>query len=206
MELSVTKLNLVSRGAGSYIYTYGQKGQTVVLKMVACNSKESKHLLNEHTILKKLHHPNVITPFKFKRNVVMQGLKGEAQERNLEGLGDTAVAGVELYDILVLEHAEKGSLMQVVREKRLSLPQIRQLFHQVCEAVEYLHCNYIVHRDIKLENVFVSVENNKLACKLGDFGFSTSCYSSEGLVLFNSFKGTKRGYMAPEIHEVLQDS
>lgn len=68
-----------------------------------------------------------------------------------------------------------------------------------------MHCNYIVHRDIKLENIFVSAQSGKLVCKLGDFGFATSCHSPEGLILYNSYKGTKRGYMAPEIHEALQD-
>lgn len=45
-----------------------------------------------------------------------------------------------------------------------------------------------------------------MVCKLGDFGFATPCNSEEGLILFNSYKGTKRGYMAPEIHQTLKDS
>lgn len=79
----------------------------------------------------------------------------------------------------MLEHAERGSLMQIVKENRLSVPQVRTLFYQLCQAVDYLHCNYIVHRDLKLENVFVAVDDDRLTCKLGDFGFAAACKSSD---------------------------
>lgn len=177
----------------------------MVLKLVKCGTKESKHLLNEYTILKKLHHEHIITPFKFKRNISTEGLNGEPKAQSEE---TTDMVGSEnsrtennscgeISDILVLEHAEKGSLMKVMKERRFKAEEVRMLFGQICEAVEYLHCNYIVHRDLKLENVFVCVEDSKLVCKLGDFGFASSCSSPEGFILFNSFKGTKRGYMAP---------
>lgn len=38
--------------------------------------------------------------------------------------------------------------------------------------------------------------------KLADFGFATSVKGSH---LSTSFKGTKRGYMAPEIHNLLSN-
>lgn len=52
MELNAAKLTLLSKGADTNIYAYGEPDSAVVLKVAKCNTKESKHLLNEYTILK----------------------------------------------------------------------------------------------------------------------------------------------------------
>lgn len=39
--------------------------------------------------------------------------------------------------------------------------------------------------------------------KIADFGFASECAVNGEDVRFKSFKGTRRGYMAPEVHEVL---
>ena len=41
--------------------------------------------------------------------------------------------------------------------------------HQLIEGLEYLHGKGIVHRDMKLGNVFL---NSKMQVKIGDFGLS----------------------------------
>lgn len=108
---------------------------------------------------------------------------------------------------MVLEHAQYGSFLDLVKKVRLQIRQTRELFIQVAEALEFLHCKYIVHRDLKLDNVFISSNDGILEVKLGDFGFASSCYNPDksSLIQFNSFKGTKRGYMAPEIHQILDN-
>ena len=40
---------------------------------------------------------------------------------------------------------------------------------QIISALDYLHLNRILHRDIKLGNVFI---NEKMELKIGDFGLS----------------------------------
>lgn len=52
------------------------------------------------------------------------------------------------------------------------LPQapIIDMVHQICDGLEYLHQNGFMHRDIKLNNILVFVEEGKLVYKLADFG------------------------------------
>jgi len=52
-----------------------------------------------------------------------------------------------------------------------------------------MHLKGISHRDIKLENIFIS---KSLAPKLGDFGFATK------KIVCNKVKGTV-GYFTPEM-------
>lgn len=71
------------------------------------------------------------------------------------------------------------------------------------QALSHLHGNSIVHRDIKLDNILIIQHDQGVTAKLADFGFATVL--SEGQRL-SSFKGTRRGFMAPEIHACREDS
>jgi polo-like kinase 1 len=41
---------------------------------------------------------------------------------------------------------------------------------QIINALKYLHAHRIIHRDLKLGNLFL---NDKMEVKLGDFGLAT---------------------------------
>ena len=73
---------------------------------------------------------------------------------------------------------------------RLSL--LKKIFKQIFSAMNYLHKNHIAHRDIKLENILLTKEEE---IKIIDFGFGM--YNPEER-LQNFFCGTPN-YMAPEI-------
>lgn len=52
---------------------------------------------------------------------------------------------------------------------------IKNFLYDTCSALEYLYNSGIIHRDIKLQNILVTrEENNKVSFKLCDFGFA--CY------------------------------
>jgi aurora kinase len=68
---------------------------------------------------------------------------------------------------VVMEYAPYGDFFELRRifsEKMTSI-----YIHQLLGALQYLHCLNIIHRDVKMENIFLG-ENNTL--KLGDFGFA----------------------------------
>ena len=55
------------------------------------------------------------------------------------------------------------------RRKALSEPEARYYTKQIVEGCCYLHENNIIHRDLKLGNLFL---NDEMEVKIGDFGLA----------------------------------
>lgn len=56
------------------------------------------------------------------------------------------------------------------RRKAITEPETRYFVRQVILACQYLHTNKIIHRDLKLGNLFI---NDEMEIKIGDFGLAT---------------------------------
>jgi len=58
--------------------------------------------------------------------------------------------------LLAMQYCPGGDLFELASQQRdlLTPPVIQRIFSELVEAVDYLHSNYIVHRDIKLESTF----------------------------------------------------
>ena len=83
-----------------------------------------------------------------------------------------------------------------IKEHTMTVRDVIKLGIDMCQALEVCQKYNIIHRDIKLENIFVS---NIGDFKLGDFGIARQLEkTSSGL----SKKGTST-YMAPEIYKGL---
>mgnify|MGYP001947258546 CR=1 FL=1 len=75
--------------------------------------------------------------------------------------------------------------------------------HQVLLAIAYIHESGLVHRDLKLENVMVQLEQDEdgschMICKLTDFGFACVLDDPQSQRSLNLTLGTPL-YMAPEV-------
>jgi polo-like kinase 1 len=68
------------------------------------------------------------------------------------------------------------------RRKAITEPEARYFLRQIVDACIYLHSRNIIHRDLKLSNVFI---NDKMDIKVGDFGLATKI----------EFNGQKKKYV-----------
>ncbi|XP_011877733.1 PREDICTED: serine/threonine-protein kinase PLK1 [Vollenhovia emeryi] len=72
---------------------------------------------------------------------------------------------------IILELCRKRSMMELhKRRKALSECETRYFMKQILDGVFYLHQHKIIHRDLKLGNLFL---NDDLQVKIGDFGLAT---------------------------------
>lgn len=108
------------------------------------------------------------------------------------------------YSLLAQEYADHGSLIEFMRKRSLSFAERRLVCWEIAEGLQYLHSNSIVHRDIKLDNILITDHEKGVTAKIADFGFATQLENPDQLV--GSYKGTRRGYMAPEIHSARTNS
>lgn len=108
-----------------------QDKQTVAIKFLLLeelakdNDRERiiARFKREGEILKKLDHPNIIKGYEY----------GEADREYF----------------FVMEHVEGETLEDRLKKNPLDLRTFRTMGLQLCDAVEYLHKNQIIHRDIK---------------------------------------------------------
>ncbi|XJO75472.1 hypothetical protein BDV3_006150 [Batrachochytrium dendrobatidis] len=77
---------------------------------------------------------------------------------------------------------------------RIPEESAKGIFFQVVQAIRYLHCKGVVHRDIKDENIVI---DGSFHVKIIDFG-SAAVESSDPNFLFDRFQGTIQ-YASPEI-------
>ncbi|CCG22809.1 Cdc5 polo-like kinase [Candida orthopsilosis Co 90-125] len=162
-------------GEGGFARCFQMKdasGQIYAAKTVAKasikNEKTKTKLLSEIKIHKSLKHPNIV-------NFV-----------------DCFEDDVNVY--ILLEICPNQSLMELLKNrKRVSEPEVRLFMVQVVGAIKYLHSRRVIHRDLKLGNIFFDPEMN---LKIGDFGLASVLPSTD------SKKYTVCGtpnYIAPEV-------
>ena len=56
------------------------------------------------------------------------------------------------------------------RRRAVTEPEARYFVYQIVSACEHLHSHRIIHRDLKLGNLFL---NDEMDIKIGDFGLAT---------------------------------
>jgi len=144
----------------------------VVLKTFPLQTDINKTYFREKNALLSLNHPNIIQLYE------------AVDLANFDHVG-------QKISYLALEYASYGDLLEII-SKTGHLPEIlgRTLFHQLIEAISYLHRRNLAHMDIKVDNILID-ENFRL--KLIDFDLCQNLDSS-----FLEARGTP-GYRAPEV-------
>ncbi|KPM08452.1 serine/threonine-protein kinase SIK3-like protein [Sarcoptes scabiei] len=142
-----------------------------VISLKSLDNDQVKKLLREIDIMKRIgSHKNIVRLYQVMHS--------------------------DRHVMLVTEYCQGGELFeQLVNKGRLSENNSRFYFNQIIDAVQYLHMNGIVHRDLKAENLLLSSDYKRV--KLADFGFS-NYFSDQSLLA--TWCGSPP-YAAPELFE-----
>jgi p21-activated kinase 1 len=181
--------------ASGGVYTAYQVGSnlSVAIKQMDLDKQPKKDLIiNEILVMRASRHPNIV-------NYI-----------------DSFLYKNELW--VVMEYMEGGSLTDVVTANLMSEGQIAAVSKETCQGLDHLHRHGVIHRDIKSDNVLLSLNGDiklstshplsysHLLCfvsrrsltwrSLADFGFCAQI--SEGNAKRTTMVGTPY-WMAPEV-------
>ena len=133
-----------------------------------------KRLLNEVTILERIKHPNIIKLIQAKKT--------------------------KSYCYIITEYINGGDIYENLNKYKFFYRMpfteeiVQYLMRQIVDAVNYLHSNKIIHRDLKLENILLNYptkhDKNTLnilstKAKIIDFGFATRLRNSKSNITFS---------------------
>jgi polo-like kinase 1 len=95
---------------------------------------------------------------------------------------------------ILLELCHNQSMNEMIkRRKRLTEPETAFFMTQILEATKYIHEQLVIHRDLKLGNLFLDRNMN---IKVGDLGLATKLESADEIR--KTICGTPN-YIAPEV-------
>ena len=98
------------------------------------------------------------------------------------------------YILIIMEYINGGNLFSFVKKRRKLSEKISKfLFKQIILGLQHIHSHNIVHRDVKLENILIDLNNTIKIC---DFGIGRVLSNPDDLLYDQC--GTPM-YMAPEI-------
>jgi serine/threonine-protein kinase len=161
-------------GMGEVYRAMHQKiGRVAAVKVLTQATQSSgfvERFFNEARIQASLQHPNVATLYDF--------------------------CEVQGQPCIIMEYVDGQTISERIAAYGAPLPlaETVYVFERVCEAIEYIHRNGVIHRDIKSNNIKISSQGQ---VKLLDFGIAKG-QTSQQLTQVGSVIGTLQ-YLAPEL-------
>jgi NIMA (never in mitosis gene a)-related kinase len=120
----------------------------------------------------------------------------QMRHSNIISYIESFVEGSCLY--IAMEHADGGDLSTLLKARaetrdRFTEKKVLSIFTQLLAALRHVHSQHILHRDLKAQNVFLTVAG---VVKLGDFGVARVLQATQDCA--KTQIGTPF-YLAPEI-------
>ena len=141
--------------------------------------------------IKSFNKENIINEISKKKILYETNLMRKLRHPSITKILETFET--EKYMLIIMEYISGGNLQSFVKKRRkLGEKTAKILFKQIIDGIKYIHSQNIVHRDIKLENILIDLNNNIKIC---DFGVGKLI--NQNLILHDQC-GTPV-YMAPEI-------
>lgn len=131
-------IDLIASGGMGHVYLaerndghFSRKVAIKVLRNELNSDSNIDRFYQERTILSTLEHPNIARLYD-------GGMTDDGRP------------------YLVMEYVDGMPIHRYVQQNALKLSAILSLFEQICEAVRYAHNHFVIHRDLKPYNIFVT--------------------------------------------------
>ncbi len=133
-----------------YLATHIEQGGEFAVKLMHGVDERDKEKLDrfhrEATVMSRLHHDNIV---------------------RLVDFGHSEIG----YLYLVMERLQGATLHEHFQQQTVfTYQQLKGIVQQLCSALDYIHQFNMIHRDLKLGNVFLEQRGDSYHCKLIDFG------------------------------------
>ncbi|KNC22984.1 hypothetical protein FF38_03816, partial [Lucilia cuprina] len=163
-------LSKIGQGASGGVYiadTVLDKSKVAVKQMRLSKQPKKDLIANEILVMKRSRHPNIVN---FRDAYIFRG---------------------DLW--IVMDYMEGGSLTDIIAHSMMTESQIGAVCRETLKGLLHLHNNGVIHRDIKSDNILLSLKGD---IKLTDFGYCAQI--TEGNARRNTLVGTPY-WMAPEV-------